>query len=146
MNKKRLVIFDFYRTLYDPGSKKLESKALEVLRFLKSRNFDLLLISTGGKRRRNKIQKLGLDHLFSKIVVVPYKSPKTFKEAIKERKNMKKVLVIGDRIKSEIKIGNTLGCTTIWLKKGKFAKQLPKNKKEKPDFIIRELEELFRVL
>lgn len=146
MDKKDLVIFDFYRTLYDPETKKLEPKALEVLRFLKSRNFDLVLVSTGKKERKVKIRELGLNNFFSEIIIPAYKSLKIFKKIIEKRKNIKKVLMIGDRIKSEIKIGNTLGCVTVWLKKGKFAQELPENKKEKPDFIIRRLEELLRVL
>ncbi len=33
----------------------------------------------------------------------------------------KKTIFIGDRVRSELEIGNKLGATTIWVKQGIFA-------------------------
>ena len=51
-------------------------------------------------------------------------------------------VVVGDRVKEEIKYANQLGLKTVWLRKGKFAGELPDSTEEKPDITITDLREL----
>jgi FMN phosphatase YigB (HAD superfamily) len=57
-------------------------------------------------------------------------------------KNPKEVFVVGDRIDSEIKYGNRLGMTTVYLNRGKYSAIKPRDENEIPNFKIQSLEEL----
>lgn len=58
----------------------------------------------------------------------------------------KKVMVVGDSISDEIKIGNQLGFITVRLKKGIFASNIPKDKSERATFEIADMSELKNIL
>ncbi|MBI4981498.1 HAD hydrolase-like protein [Candidatus Woesearchaeota archaeon] len=55
------------------------------------------------------------------------KTEEDFREVMRQI-NVKEeeILVVGDRIKKEIVIGNKIGLKTVWLKKGLYATELPK--------------------
>ena len=59
---------------------------------------------------------------------------------------LSEVSVVGDRVKSEIKIANSLGMTSTWSKRGEFASELPETSGEEPDFIIFSLSEIEKIL
>ena len=59
---------------------------------------------------------------------------------------VKKVIVVGDSIRDEIKIGNQLGLITIRLKKGKFAMDIPNNKDERAHYEIMDINELENII
>ena len=48
-------------------------------------------------------------------------------------------VVIGDRVRSELAVGKSLGATTIWVKQGKFAEEGPENDQQQPDNIVSSL-------
>ena len=56
------------------------------------------------------------------------------------------MLVIGDRIFSEIKIGNMLGMTTVQMMHGMYSTLVPSKGLETPDFRIQKIEEIEGVL
>ena len=66
-----------------------------------------------------------------------------FKDLIGDSKN---VLVVGDSIRNEIKIGNKLGLITVRLKNGKFANEMPVSPEEEPMFNISEITELEKII
>ena len=47
--------------------------------------------------------------------------------------------VIGDRVKKEIRFGNVCGFKTIWLKRGKFASELPEVTRKNLGKLLRSL-------
>ncbi len=55
------------------------------------------------------------------------------------------VLVVGDRPDSEIRAANELGMWTVRRRGGEFATYKPRNRRERADFTIRRLSELFRL-
>lgn len=136
---KRKIIFDFNRTLFDPESLSLDDQAVNVLTKLRDKGFDLYLISHGLEGER-LIEELGIKNFFKKAVFVEEKNKEVFKDLVGE--NVRNVIIVGDRVGHEIKIGNLLGFKTVWLKKGRFATELPAEKVEEPDFVIEKLEEL----
>lgn len=144
---KKIVIFDFNRTIYDPDNDRLILGARFVLRILLRRGFLLYLLSRAGKSRRELIKNLGIGQYFSRIVVAEEKSKKDFEKII-TRKFVKRSLsfVVGDRVRKEISIGNSLGLQTIWLKTGKFANEKPRKKIERPTYVVRTLRDILSVI
>ena len=139
------VIFDFNRTVYNPETDKLTEGLLELLIELKDKNYKLALLSKKTRPdRREQITNLGLDEYFIDIQVI--EGGKTEENFVQTLNIMglksEEVLVVGDRIKSEIVLGNKVGMKTVWYQSGKFATESPEINMEKPDYIIKILKEI----
>lgn len=140
----KAVILDFNRTLFDPDSNRLFPESFSVLKELKSENLELALISIGTEDREEQIKPIS--SFFKIIKIVEEKTTDTFLEIVWEFNFFpKEMVVIGDRIKREIKIGKSLGIRTIWVRTGKFSSELPLPGEE-PDLIVNSLEELINLL
>ncbi len=136
----KTIIFDFNRTIYDPELDLIENKTINLLRYFKSKNIKLALITTYEKNRNKKIIQLKLNKYFDLIKITREKTVNDFLDTLlKLSSKPKDTVVVGDYLKDEINIGNILGLTTIWLKKGKFSNVSPENKFETPDYIIEDL-------
>jgi FMN phosphatase YigB (HAD superfamily) len=87
-----------------------------------------------------KVDVLGVRADFSRIVITASDEEKqeAFAALIQEFKIKEpaKVLVIGNRIDSEIRYGNILGCTTIFVPHGRFKDLAPKDSFEIPHFTV----------
>lgn len=140
----KAIIFDFNRTLYNPETDKLINGCLIVLKFF-SQNKKLALITTETGDRQNKIGQLGIDKFFKIILPTREKTKKDFLKCCQFLGvKPKDVMVVGDRVRGEIAIGNKLGMFTVQFKNGKFAKELPENGFEIPKLIIKDLRELLK--
>ena len=143
----KCIIFDFNRTLYIPELQKIPEETLEVLKNLKKMGFSLVLISIREAEREDIIETYNLSSIFSIIHFVDKKDTNVFKETLQFLKCCPdEVIVVGDRIKSEIKIANTLGIRTIWYKQGKFSNQLPVEKVEFPSWTIDSLPQMIKII
>ena len=138
-------IFDFNRTLYDPETGMFVPGAVKSLEDLKKSGALLFLIGKGTNERSKLINELGLHRYFDEIIVKEEKDLADFKY-LQIKYPDADFFVIGDRVKKEIRFGNVCGFKTIWLKRGKFASELPENDEEKPWKIIAEFDELMGVL
>ena len=139
---KKAVIFDFKRTIYDPELDKLLPGIKGVLKQLKKRGYSLFLISHGSYPKA-LIRKFELGPYFDEILITENKSSEDFKKIISNNEIDTEIsFVIGDRVRGEIKIGNSLGITTIWLRRGLFAEEFPLEPIEEPDFTIRSFREI----
>jgi len=136
------IIFDYNRTIFDPDADNLYLGVLELLQKLSSK-YELFLISRNEPTREKRLEELNIKNYFQKILFVNEKSKQVFEEIVG---NTKKVIVVGDSISDEIKIGNQLGFFTIRLKKGKFATEIPKNKKEIAKFEITDINDLENII
>lgn len=144
---KKIIIFDFNRTLYDPDNNCLIYGARFVLRTLIRRGFLLYLVSRREKSRKELIENLGLEKYFSQVVIAKEKSKKDFQRittgvAI----NLNLSFVVGDRVREEICIGNSLGMRTVWVMAGKFAHEKPKKKIEQPTYTVPTLRDVLSVI
>lgn len=138
----KIVIFDWKRTLYDPDNKVLMKGALEVLSLLKKKNIPLVLVGKGNHEMHDEVEKLGVRKYFLRVDFREGpKQPGFFTDYI-DKKSPQETIIVGDRIQSELEIGNTLGATTIWVKQGKFSKEKPQTKKQTPSYIVHSLYEL----
>ncbi|MEK7115878.1 MAG: HAD hydrolase-like protein [Patescibacteria group bacterium] len=143
---KKIIIFDFNRTLYDPDNNRLITGTRFVLRTLLRRGFVLYLVSRAGTSRRERIQTLGIDRYFFRIIVTKEKHKKDFERIVSKTIERRSSFVVGDRVRKEIRIGNSLGVQTVWLNRGKFANEKPRNKLEQPTYKIRALREILSVV
>lgn len=103
-----------------------------------SKNNELFLISRNEPGRKDRFEKLGIKSYFRKIVFVENKTKKVFKSLIQ---NSKDVIIVGDRVREEISLGNQLGFITIWVQQGKFSSELPREA-GRPDYTISNICEL----
>lgn len=141
----KAVIIDFNRTLFNPDKNEFFDGVFDLLKCLKERQWKLALISVENEERLNKIGPIS--SFFEIIKVVEEKNVQNFGEIITIlRVNPNEILVIGDRIKEEITIGKKLGMKALWLKKGKFAEELPTITEENPDFTFANLQEIISFL
>lgn len=136
------IIFDYNRTIFDPETDNLYLGVLELLQKL-SAKYELFLISRNEPARKRRLEELNIKNYFQKISFVNEKSKQILEEISGNTKN---VIVIGDSISDEIKIGNQLGFITVRLKKGKFATEIPKNKDEIAKFNITNISDLENII
>ncbi|OGI60038.1 hypothetical protein A2641_02590 [Candidatus Nomurabacteria bacterium RIFCSPHIGHO2_01_FULL_37_25] len=140
------IIFDWKRTLYDPDTGKLVDGSIEILELLRKQNIPLSLIGKGGEDMYVKVEKLGVKKYFKSIMFQEgAKGVLLFKPYI-SNENASATLFIGDRVRSELAVGKTLGATTMWIRQGKFADETPENKDQEPDYTVVSLIEAKRLL
>jgi FMN phosphatase YigB (HAD superfamily) len=137
------VIFDWKRTLYDPESKSLISGAIDALQYLGASGIKLYLV---GKDPTNEMtdepERLGVSGYFQVVqFVTETKTDDDLGQFIDPEKP-DHTAVIGDRVRSEIAVGNRLGAQTIWVQNGKFAAETPKIPEQSPDYTITDISEL----
>lgn len=138
----KTAIFDWKRTLYDPESKTLISGAKEILEMFSNRKIPMYLIGKGEKEMYEETERLKVNKYFNKIKFVEgEKNPEYYRPYIDELKPSQTV-VIGDRACSELTAGKSLKTTTIWVRQGKFADELPENEQLTPDYQVKSLVEL----
>lgn len=126
--------------------------ALETLDALKKRGLKLVLITSGiHERQAKKIRILGLEKKFDLIRIHDIERDQSkfgeFKRAMKQlRLSPGSIVVVGDKVSSEIKMANKLGMASIRILKGRFSKMKPRNEFEEPDYSIGEISEVLPLL
>jgi FMN phosphatase YigB (HAD superfamily) len=136
------IIFDYNRTIFDPETDNLYLGVLELLQKLSVKH-ELFLVSKNEPERIKRLEEFKIKDYFQEISFVNEKSKHVFE---KISNNTNKVIVVGDSISNEIKIGNQLGFITVRLKKGKFSSEIPKNKDEFARFEITDINELESII
>jgi FMN phosphatase YigB (HAD superfamily) len=140
----RAILIDFNRTIFDPNTNQLYPNALKILKYL-AQSYDLYLISKMELDRIEKLEALGIKHLFKKTYFVKEKTEELFEEIL-HAYNKEYSYVIGDVVTNEISIGIKIKTNTIWVRQGKFKDiELP-SWHEKPTHIIEELEEIKNII
>ncbi len=139
----KAIIFDFNRTIYLPEFGIIPRGTIRLLERLKKKGLKMALVSMSEGRKQEIIREYGLSSYFSVIKMVKKKDEDVFVEVMdKLRVDADEIAVIGDRIRSEITIGNSLGMRTVWLRQGKFRNEIPISEKEMPDFVVEGLLEV----
>lgn len=137
----KTIIFDFNRTLYNPDSDTLFPETLALLAYAKTCGYQLFLVGKTGEGRDTRIQELQLTDFFTTVYLVAEKTLELF-----QKLSVGPTIIIGDRVRGEIMLGNQCGATTIWFKNGKFSTELPTTPTEEPTHTILSLAELYRWL
>ncbi len=149
---------DFAKKVYKAyNQSKVENISLfpdvpETLKQLRADGYALYLITSGVyERQQHKIEMLEIGPYFDDIVIDDHERGSTFEACFMEliRKHglaPKETMTVGDRVHSEIRIGNFLGMTTVQMVHGRFQTLLPESNLEEPDFRIHKISELPPIL
>lgn len=113
------IIFDFNRTIFDPESNALFPGVIALLELIHGKH-ELVLITRNEGARKNRIEDLGLNQYFQRVIFVEQKNTDVFKEAA----GSSIPIIVGDRVQDEISIGNELGYITVHVRQGIFADQI----------------------
>ena len=147
--KSKLLLFDLDDTIFDSTNQPKEEDGVWPIKvfdgltpILESNEYEKILVTTqdpalGEAFPKKKIDTLGIRHYFSEIYIVSDNEHKMdhFKQIIEEHKDQE-IIVIGNRIDSEIRYGNMLGLKTIFVKFGKYSVLEAKDEHEIPDHTI----------
>lgn len=136
------IILDYNRTVFDPETNQLFPGVYELLTNL-SQNHTLFLVSMNEPERRDRLEALGINKFFSKTIFVNEKTEEVFMKLVGGSID---VVVAGDRVADEIRIGNMLGFVTVWVQQGKFGKEGPRIKQEEPTYTINKITDLVKIL
>lgn len=118
--------------------------AVQTLQELRDAGCLLFLVTFGRTlRQKNKIDLLNIAPFFHTIVNEgPPSHDYWFAELIKAHKlSPEEVVCVGDRAQDEIRAGNRLGCTTVWMRRGRYAEEEP-GEGDRPTHQIRLLPQL----
>ena len=139
----KLIICDWNRTLYEPKTTQLIPETISFLETL--RNDVLVLISAAETDNTSaRIKNFGLKKYFAELYI-GQKNKELFLK-LKTKYQTKQRWIVGDKIDSEIYLGNLTGYQTIRIKQGKFKNLLPKNQLEIPNFTVSNLSEALAIL
>ena len=141
--KKRAVIFDFNRTLYDPEVDSLYPGAAQLLDS-QSRSRTLFLYSRDEGGRDTLLEELGVMDAFSRIYFVSNKNAESVRKILTENDlSSEECIVVGDLMTSELAAGNEAGLETVWVKQGRFA-DVTSN--FEPTYVVTSISELSTLL
>ncbi len=136
------IIIDYNRTIFDPETNTLFSGVLELLQRL-SKNYPLFLVSRNEPGREEQFRSFNIQQYFERVVFVDEKNTQLFQEL---GTGSNQVIVIGDSIRDEISIGNSLGFITVRVKQGKFANEVSGSEKEVPTHAISAIQDLENII
>ena len=105
----------------------------------------LILMSTAELNTSSYIHTIGMRHYFAHIITGDKKTLATF-ISLKQKYPNRDYWAIGDRVDSEIMLGNTAGYKTIRIVRGKFHNAIPATLLEQPLFEIKTLTEAITII
>ncbi len=140
-------IFDWKRTLYNTDTAKLIEGAVELLEYLSQENGSrLILVGKGSDDTHREVKRLGVESYFTDIKFQEGDKDTALFTDFVDVNSPKDTIFIGDRARSELAVGNSLGATTIWVRQGKFSDELPENPAYEPTHIVGSLREVGKYL
>lgn len=142
----KTIIFDWKRTLYSPDERQLIDGALDILSFLKDKGLYLAVVGKGDTDMYEEVERLGVKDYFNHIAFREGTKDKELFEEVVEKEGPDQTVFIGDRVRSELAVGNALGCRTVWVRQGKFADETPENKDQEPTYTVISLAEAQQLL
>ena len=110
----KLVIFDFFATLFDAQTQLLYPEAIPLIEWVKGKGLKTALFtnSTGWGMFFTEREK----NLFDDTLLADIKGPHELDVILKHLEvKPKETVVVGDSLNREIAAGKTLGTRTIWL-------------------------------
>ena len=139
------IIFDFVWALWHPDKDVIPPEYIRLLEELREKGYKLALISSISEEREGQVKSIS--QFFDHIDLVDIKTTEAFNNAAKALMlSPGEILVVGDRIREEITIGNELGMETTWLNHGRWTHETPFAPIEKPKHTIKKLSEIKGIL
>jgi FMN phosphatase YigB (HAD superfamily) len=136
------IIFDWKRTLCNPDTSTLIDGAVDLLDYFYQHKIPMYLIGKGKEEMYTETTRLDVAKYFTEILFVEgSKDPNDFLSFM-DVKHPERTVVIGDRIRSELAVGKSVGATTIWVRQGKFSSEEAESESLQPDFEVVSLREI----
>lgn len=150
----KAVIFDWGRTLFDSAHKTEFPEAEEVLKFCQARGLRLATVSLVSavsnatlEERIQQVERSPLRTYFELALVTDVDKDVLFDRVVSHfGLPREEILIVDDRVIRGIRYGNEHGHPTVWIKKGKFAGELPNEATGLPSYVISELARLPKIL
>lgn len=132
--------------MHDPATDKLFEGVLGLVKKLSS-HYNLVLVSLARSEspegRLRKIEKSGIAGYFKLILIGDEDKDELYEKALADLAiTPEEVAVVDDQIIRGIAWGNRRDAITVWLRKGKFAHELPTKETGTPTFIINNIMEI----
>ncbi len=149
----KAIIFDWGRTLYDSEQGALFPAVPTLLAEL-SRRYTLAIVSLVSgdyahrvAARRATIAAANIERFFAAIAFVPDDKEGAYRNVLARLAlPATDVAIVDDRVRRGIAWGNAQGATTIWLRRGRFAAELPDAATGLPTYTIGAVEEIATIL
>ena len=131
---------------------KLFPDVIPTLKKLALEKYKLFLLTTGiHERQQKKIELLKLKPYFDEIIIndqeVGLLMEDCFEEIVKKYAlNSGNVVVVGDRVRAELRIAKSMGMVTVQMLHGRFKIESASDDSNKPDYKIKQIFQLPTVL
>jgi FMN phosphatase YigB (HAD superfamily) len=132
-----------------PHRLSLDPRVRRLLRDLQDRATLYLLTEGDLDFQSSKIDHLEIRAFFAEVVIAP-PGPDSKYEALvslleRGRHPPASVVVVGNRLDREIRAGNRLGVTTVWVRRGEGSEVLLDERSALPDHVVGDVAELCQV-
>ncbi|HHT9112299.1 MAG: uridine diphosphate-N-acetylglucosamine-binding protein YvcK [Planctomycetes bacterium] len=123
-----------------------------TLKELKEKGYKLFLLTVGvHERQEKKINILGLKPYFDEIVISDQEIGLPMEDCMRdliERHNInfREAVMVGDRVREELRIAKSLGMTAIQMLHGRFKNEPAVNDCDKPDYKIKRIFQIATIL
>ncbi len=146
--KTKAIFFDWGGTLHNRKTDTLFRGVPKLIQKLSTR-YQLALISlaksSSPKDRRREIKESGIAKCFTLILVSSEDKDGMYEKAlVKLGVIPEEVIVVDDRTARGVAWGNRRGAITVWIKKGRFAGELPTTETGSPTCTIRNITEIIK--
>ncbi|MBI5678025.1 MAG: uridine diphosphate-N-acetylglucosamine-binding protein YvcK [Planctomycetes bacterium] len=125
---------------------------IPTLKELKENGYKLFLLTVGvHERQEKKINILGLKPYFDEMVISDQEIGLPMEDCMRdliERHaiNFREAVMVGDRVREELRIAKSLGMTTIQMLHGRFKNEPAVNDCDKPDYKIKRIFQIATIL
>ncbi|MBM2833088.1 MAG: Gluconeosis factor [Candidatus Brocadiaceae bacterium] len=125
---------------------------IPTLKELKGKGYKLFLLTVGvHERQEKKINILGLKPYFDEIVISDQEIGLPLEDCMRDLVgrhdiNFGEAVMVGDRVREELRIAKSLGMTTIQMLHGRFKNEPAVNDCDKPDYKIKRIFQITTIL
>jgi uncharacterized cofD-like protein len=125
---------------------------IPALKELKEKGHKLFLLTVGvHERQEKKINILGLKPYFDEIVISDQEIGLPLEDCMRDLvgrhdTNFGEAVMVGDRVREELRIAKSLGMTTIQMLHGRFKNEPAVNDCDKPDYKIKRIFQITTIL
>lgn len=156
----KAILFDWGGTLVDDNTTVELPEAEQVLNYCSSKGYRMAVASLTKhlERRQTQFASTPLNKFFEIMLVAEISQgqesdfnldtkDKMFDQIVKEFSLPRdEILIVDDRVFRGIKYANKHGHPSVWIRKGKYAAELPNDQTDQPTHIIHELKELMLII
>jgi uncharacterized cofD-like protein len=128
------------------------SDVIPTLKELREMDYKLFLLTVGvHERQEKKINILGLKSYFDEIIINDQEIGLLMEDCIRDLMgrhniNFREAVMVGDRVRDELRIAKSLGMITIQMLHGRFKNELAVNECDRPDYKIKRIFQIPTIL